>query len=125
MKISRLIKYPLWWYQRVTRGYSDKDAWNGDFFLSGQIAGVLTWIVESGHGVATSYGTPPNYEDDIDDMVARRDAEYWHYASIFAEYAKNGPALNLGWQEELGGVLDKDLQEALQWFSEHFTEFWD
>ena len=125
MKISRLIKYPLWWYQRVTRGYSDKDAWNGDFFLSGQIAGVLTWIVESGHGVATAYGTPPNYEDDIDDMIARRDAEYLHYASIFAEYATNSPALNLEWQEEFGGVLDKDMQEALQWLSEHFQELWD
>ena len=125
MKITRIFKYPLWWYQRVTRGYSDKYAWNGDYFLAGQIAGILTGIVEQGHGEATSYGTPPDYEDDIDDMVARRDAEYLHYANIFAEYAKNGPALNLGWKEELGGVLDKDLQEALQWFSEHFSEFWD
>jgi hypothetical protein len=99
--------------------------WSADFFLAGQIAGMLNWIVNKGHGVSTSYGTPPNYEDDIEDMVARRDAEYLHYASIFAEYAENGPALNEDWQEKFGGVLDEDLKEALQWLSEHFTEFWD
>lgn len=25
----------------------------------------------------------------------------------------------------IGGVLDKELQEALQWFSERFSELWD
>lgn len=125
MKITRIVKYPVWWYQRITRGYSDRDMWSADYFLAGQIAGTLRWIVEKGHGVATSYGTPPNYEDDIDDMVARRDAEYLHYATIFAEYAKNGPAYNLEWQEQFGGVLDEDMKDALQWLSEHFSELWD
>ena len=120
--IPRQIK---WAYQRVTRGFSDRDMWSADSFLARQIAGMLNWIVNEGHGVSTSYGTPPNYEDDVEDMVARRDAEYLKYAAVFAEYAENGPALNKGWQEELGGVLEKDLKEALQWFSEHFSEFWD
>lgn len=120
--IPRKIK---WAYQRVTRGYSDRDMWSADFFLAGQIAGMLNWIVNEGIGVSTSYGTPPNYEDDIEDMVARRDADYLFYASIFEEYKNNGPALNEEWQEKFGGVLDSDLKEALQWFSEHFSEFWD
>jgi hypothetical protein len=120
--IPRKIK---WAYQRVTRGYSDRDMWSADYFLASQIAGMLNWIVNEGHGVSTSYGTPPNYEDDVEDMVARRDAEYLKYSAVFAEYAKNGPALNEDWKNKLGGVLDKDLKEALQWFSEHFTEFWD
>ena len=125
MKISRFIRYPLWWYQRVTRGYSDRDMWSADIFLAGQIAGTLKWIVENGHGVSMSYGTPPNYDDDIDLMVAKRDADYLFYASIFEEYHTNGPALNKEWQKEFGGILDGDLQVALQWLSEHFTELWD
>lgn len=120
--IPRKIK---WAYQRVTRGYSDRDMWSADIFLAGQIAGMLKWIVENGHGVSMSYATSPNYEDDIDIMVAKRDADYLFYASIFDEYRKNGPAWNQEWQKKLGGVLDEDLQVALEWFSEHFTEFWD
>jgi hypothetical protein len=120
--IPRKIK---WAHQRVTRGFSDRDMWSADYFLARQIAGMLNWIVNEGHGVSTSYGTPPNYEDDIEDMVARRDVEYLKYAAVFAEYAENGPALNEDWKNKLGGVLDNDLKEALQWFSEHFTEFWD
>ena len=120
--IPRKIK---WAYQRVYRGYSDRDVWSGDYFLAGQIAGILTWIVKNGHGVATSYGTPPNYEDDVEDMAARRDADYLFYASIFNEYSKNGPAINEEWQKMFGGVLDEDIQEALQWLSKHFQELWD
>lgn len=114
-----------WAYQRVSRGYSDRDMWSADTFLAGQIAGMLNWLVNEGIGVSTSYGTPPNYEDDIEDMVARRDADYLFYASIFEEYSKNSLAWHEEWQEKFGGVLDNDLQAALQWFSEHFTEFWD
>ena len=120
--IPRKIK---WAYQRVTRGFSDRDMWSADVFLAGQIAGTLKWIVENGHGVSMSYGTPPNYDDDIDLMVAKRDADYLFFASIFEEYNKNGPALNREWQKEFGGVLDGDLQVALEWLSEHFTELWD
>ena len=125
MKISRLIKYPLWWYQRITRGYSERDMWSADLFLAGQIAGTLKWIVKNGHGVAMSYATSPDYDDDVDLMVAKRDADYLFYASIFEEYSKNGPALNKEWEKQFGGILDEDLQVALQWFSEHFTELWD
>ena len=126
MKISKIFRYPLWWYQRITRGYSDRDMWSADYFLAGQIAGMLNWIVNKGMGVSMAYAAEDDpYVEKIDEMVARRDAEYLKYAAVFAEYAKNGPALNEDWKNKLGGVLDKDLKEALQWFSEHFTEFWD
>ena len=121
----RNIKY---WIQRANRGYADCDAWNGDTYLAGQIAGILTWIVKEGHGVAMYYSID---REGIDEdlkmklMIETRDSEYVKYADIFREYAENGPAINEEWQKEFGGVLDKDLQEALQWLSEHFTEFWD
>jgi hypothetical protein len=27
--------------------------------------------------------------------------------------------------KEFGGVLDKDMDEALEWFRNHFYELWD
>ena len=115
-----------WTYQRATRGYADRDAWSGDYFLAKQIAGILTWIVNDGIGVSTSYRAEDDpYSEDIYGMIARRDAEYLKYAAIFSEYAKNGPALNEDWQNTFGGVLDSEIKDALSWFADHFQEFWD
>lgn len=114
------------WVQRAKRGYSDSDAWNGDSFMAGQIAGILLWIVENGHGVAMSYADADNpYDTDVDVMVQRRDAEWRKYAAIFEEYSKEGVAIDEEWQAKWGGVLDKDMQDALQWLSKHFYEMWD
>ena len=115
-----------WWYQRARYGYSDRDWWNGDAYLSGVIAGIMEDIVNKGHGVATSYADKDNPLDtDIDVMVERRDKEYLHYSRIFTEYSKNGPAINQEWKDDFGGVLDEDMQDALQWLSKHFQELWD
>lgn len=110
-------------HQRLTRGFADSDVWNADMFLAGQIAGILRWIVEEGHGVATSYAD--DWNTDVDIMVQRRDKDYLYYANIFAEYAKNGAAYDESWKEEFGGVLDTEIDVALQWFREHFLELWD
>lgn len=132
-KIRHFITSPLRWrryvtraYQRVRYGYSDADAWNGDTFLAANIAGILTWIVEHGNGVATSYQDPEEgWYPDVDRMVERRDAEYIKYAAVFAEYAKNGLAISEDWQKELGGILEKDMEDALEWLKQHFYELWD
>jgi hypothetical protein len=122
----RSIYYPKWWYQRATRGFSDRDMWNADNYLAGVFAGVLQWYMNNSMGVPTRYASEddPNCEE-IYDMAARRDADYVFYASIFAEYHKDGLAYNENWQKEFGGVLDEDIKAALQWLSEHFTELWD
>lgn len=114
MKVSRIFKYPLWIGQKAVRGYSDKDMWNADTYLAKQIGESLIWMVDNGYSYAFRF---KNEKD--------RNIEYRRYASIFLEYAENGPAMDEEWRKEFGGVLDKDLQEALKWFSEHFTEFWD
>lgn len=128
--VRSIIRYPRhfkWWYQRARRGYSDCDAWNGDFFLARQISGILRWQVKNGHTFPSAYLPRTESFTDLEVKIAieARDSEYLHYADIFDEYAKNGPALNKEWQKEFGGVLDKDIKDALQWFSEHFVELWD
>jgi len=112
--------------QRIFRGYSDADCFNGDTYLAGQIANILTWIVNNGHGVAMSYAYGMNIENpNVDEMVRRRDEDYLYHAAIFREYNLNGPAINEEWKKEFGGVLDKDMQYSVEWLAKHFTELWD
>jgi len=113
-------------YQRTTRGFSSQDAWSGDSFLAGQIAGIMQWIVDNSQGCQMSYADPLDAEfRDVDGMIERRNAEYVKHIAIFKEYAKNGVTLNAEWQKEFGGVLDEDIEDSLQWLSEHFQELWD
>jgi hypothetical protein len=118
------ILTPKWCYQRIRYGFSDRDWWNGDFYLAGVIAGIMEDIVNKGHGVATSYAYG-DWETPIEAMVESRDAEFNKYIAIFREYSKNGPAIDQEWVDNFGGVLDKDMQDALQWLSQHFQELWD
>ena len=81
-------------------------------------------IIKNGHGVATSYAEG-DMDTPIEIMVERRDAEWNKYITIFREYSKYGPAIDQQWADEFGGVLDEDMQDALQWLSLHFQELWD
>ena len=121
-RFPRRVKYA---YQRVTRGFSDWDVYNGDMYLANQIAGIAEWLVENGHGVPSSYAYQPDFNDPVEIMAERRDSEYRKHIAVFKEYANNGPAFDQEWKDELGGVLDKDLDESLQWFAKHFLELWD
>lgn len=129
-RVRRFITSPLlWrynikhWYQRANRGYSDPDMWNFDSHLAGLIAAHLRWKIEHGHGVSMMYAD--DYDTPVDIMVLRRDKEYKEIAEIFEEYSKNRQAINEEWRGKYGGVLDKDMDYALEWFSKHFTSLWD
>ena len=123
--IARIPHEVKWANQRVVRGYSDKDAWNGDNFLAGQIAGILELLVNQSHSVPMSYGFGlDEYAPDVEIMAERRDADYKNIIMVYKEYHTNGIACDEEWQKEFGGVLDKDMKDALQWLVEHFEELW-
>lgn len=122
ISLPRRIK---WGIQKLTRGYSDRDMWNADRYLAKKIAKVLRHLVAKSHGIPMSYYYETDEEEDVDVMQVRRDAEYIYYANIFEEYVRGSIAFNEEWKEKFGGVLESDMQEALQWFSEHFQELWD
>jgi len=119
-KIRSLTTYP---WQRSQRGFSDRDMWNADTYLAGLYAEILMWYVHKGMGVPASYAD--TWETDIDIMQERRDIEYYKYADIFRRYAKEGIWDAPEHVKEFGGVLDKDMDEALEWFRNHFYELWD
>lgn len=112
--------------QRIERGFSDRDMWSADMYLAGVFADVLQWYIDNSHGVSMvyAYGMDP-YKPDTDKMVRRRNRQYRKHIKVFREYAKNGHAWNKAWKKDFGGVLDKDIQKSLKWFSEHFSELWD
>lgn len=112
-----------WIYQRATRGFSDRDMWNADAFLARMYADILMWYVHKGMGVPSCY--VDNWNDPVDIAAERRDIDYYKYADIFRRYAKGGDWQKQKDVDEFGGVLDSDITEALQWFSEHFQELWD
>ena len=133
-RMRRFITSPLrWryhikhWYQRANRGYSDSDAFNFDAYVAGLIAGHLRWVIKNGHGVSMmyAYDMEDEWNPNVDIMVLRRNKEYTEIAEIFEEYAKNGQAIDEEWREKYGGVLDKDMDYALEWFHKHFQSLWD
>lgn len=130
MNLTKFIRTPYYSVkrakQRMNRGFSDRDMWSADMYLAGLIADVLQWYIDYGHGVPMSYSYDLDSNNpDVDIMVERRNADYEKHIAILREYAKNGCALNQKWVDEFGGVLDKDIQKTLKWFSKHFTELWD
>lgn len=126
MRISNPFRYMKYVVQRITRGYSDKNMWNADMYLAGMIADTLEWFLHKSSGVPMTfaYGLD-EYDPDVDIMIERRKQEYEKYIPIFREYSKNGLAWDNKWKEKFGGVLDKDIQDALSWFNKQFSDLWD
>jgi hypothetical protein len=116
----RKVKYA---YQRINRGFSDKDMWNADRYLARMYADILMWYVEKGMGIPSIYAD--TWDTPIEIMEARRDAEYHKYIDIFTRYSQDGVWATEEDIKECGGVLDSELEEALQWFKEHFQQLWD
>jgi len=122
-KIRHAIRWPKYAYQRVTRGFSDKDMWNADSHFARLYADMLMWYVHKGMSIPSRF--VDNWTDHVEVAAERRDIEYYKYADIFRRYAKGGVWDAQEHVNELGGVLDKDMDEALEWFRNHFYEFWD
>lgn len=114
-KVKRCIKAPFmelkYAYQRVTRGFSDRDWWSLDNHIAEMLSKALPKYVKDGHGVSSMY-----YEDgegwdvDVNILKARRDADYLRMAALFANY------------DDRSG---KDSQEMSAWIAKHFETLWD
>jgi hypothetical protein len=102
--------------QRINRGFSDRDAWNGDTHIAGTIAGLLRWYTSPlNHGVAMSYADPLDSTDNVNLMAKRRDEDYERIADIFSRYHKS---------KYDDSVTDEEINEALDWLKIHFRELW-
>lgn len=122
-KIRHTIRWPKYAYQRVTRGFSDRDMWNADRYLARIYADILMWYVHKGMGVSVAYAD--DWNTPIEIMEERRNVDYYKYADIFRRYAKEGVWDTQEHVDKWGGVLDSEIDEALEWFGKHFQGLWD
>lgn len=116
---TRLVKHP---YQRLTRGFSDADAWNASGVLPKQIAGILRWHIKNSHGVGYPYHT---YHEDVNEAARLRDIDFENYAIVFDELAANGIAFNKKFQSDFGGLSQQEYKKLMKWFTEIFPGLWD
>jgi hypothetical protein len=124
--VRNVIYTPKWWYQRVTRGYSDRDMWNGDFYLSWVFAGVLQWYIDKSRGVNIAYAEGlDHYNPDTEIMALRRNEEYSRHIEIFQGYFSNGTGWSKKAANKLDEVTDEDVKDSVRWLADHFTELWD
>ena len=126
-KIKRTFNKPKYWYQRARYGYSDRDSWNMDMYLAGLIARMLEHQLKYGMTVAMSNDEDLTYYK----LLKKRDEEYAKYIAIFKEYSVNMlnfrmyGDLSSVYDEDIVGVSEEEINEALQWFSKNFMYFWD
>lgn len=113
-----------WFIQRGIRGYSDRDLWSLDHYLSGVLAKSLIQLADTTHGhpcratEERADGAGPNCEDC-------KCAELWD-----AELRENAEKFRLmqadDWADsESLKKLDKTSQEALLWLSTWYGYLWD
>jgi len=104
-KPNRELNYLI---QRMTRGWSDKDIWNFDWYLAGIIKGGLKRLKE------TQFGCPNNLTEKQWDRIL--DSIIWTFDTI-------------GKTENSGKVLtkreSKKMEKGLRLFIENYFSLWD
>jgi hypothetical protein len=120
-------------YQRVTRGFSDRDWWSIDSHIANILSQALPKYVKDGHGISSSY-LPKGYgesgdskKDDADfaKAIKKRDAEYSKYADIFARYYNGGIWHNEESAKEFDGITEPEYKAAVAWLAKNFSGLWD
>ena len=128
-RVERLINSPRkfmheikYFIQRGKRGYSDRDLWSADMYLAEVIAGILESYVHNKLGVGYPYAT---INGDVDMQYLEMQKDYSKHAKLFKEYSINGYAHNKTWQEEFGGLTEKELNSILKWLAKIYPGLWD
>lgn len=118
-RVKRRITAPIdevrWFIQRGRRGWSDKDVWNLDYYLSGLLAESLRNRALKG-AYSHKYDSWEEWQDDLNRV-----------ADVFENYH------NRLWESWYGdGAYDADMAEqrnlemdmAFVWLSDHFGSLW-
>jgi hypothetical protein len=120
--VRRKIKYPPrpWSrvkqaYQRLSRGYSDRDWWGFDSFLAGIIADGCKKFREEGHG------WPGTYRDGSDMTIEQWNDILTKIEDGFRAHLENDDFPD----EERRKELTAKFEEGGKLFIEYFGSLWD
>lgn len=103
------IQRPKWAWQRMRRGWSDRDAWSFDVYLAGVIAGGLQNI-RNGHSHPSDM-TPEEWEAYLDDI-----------SESLIRY-REGKFTDQSYDEEM--AMHDDATEAVHNLAYRFGDMWD
>lgn len=117
-----------WFVQRGLRGYSDRDLWSLDHYLSGVLSKSLIQLAETTHGHpcrATEMredGAGPNCEgcncEELWDSELRENAE--KFRLMWKEEWYNIEPPEESWKAE-----DQNYKEATEWLQKWYGALWD
>jgi hypothetical protein len=123
---KRIINEIVWSYQRITRGFSDRDWWSIDVFIAKVLSEALPKYVRDSKSISIHYiGLKEELTDEEwANAEAKRDKDYMKYADFFARYADSGIWNNSKDAKELNGVTPEEYKDAMRWLGKHFGNLW-
>jgi hypothetical protein len=116
--------------QRMMRGFSDSDAWNGDGWLADRIANLFTYYADgnlSPKGSQYPAGTSVMSNDAEDHRKAQEalNADLTRVGGIFRRYSQNDVWDAEADAKQFGGCTHAELDDALLWLATNFETLWD
>jgi hypothetical protein len=107
-------------WQRLKRGWSDRDAWSADFYLSGVIEGICRHLTG---GISYSGDSKEEWDANL--------LEVANALHDFREFKDDGPYPD--WKDEAAvkeyfaksEQLYERQKKALHWVADNFTALWD
>jgi hypothetical protein len=137
-----LFVYP---WQRVTRGWSDRDSWDGGSYLAGIAADILNRYADTNTGTKSSYlyEVDPNLtldaatNEDWDKANAIQVSQYRQHAAVLARYHEGADiytdrmleVMKMTEQEYLDkfgpGIHESEWKATMAWLGQNLEGMWD
>lgn len=108
--LKNAIQHSEWAWQRLNRGYDDREVWNIDKYVCRRLGDQMLQLADNAHGYPGN-AEYPTYERWVADLR--------HYGTNLTA-AGNSDQLEL----EDEAIWD-DAAEALHWAADHLRNLWD
>lgn len=118
LKIPNHVKNEIKFFiQRGTRGYSDRDVWSLDYFMSVTIGSALVSMSENIHGAPGGYPNFNNTDGETDFALWQSDLK--RYGEALLKYS----TMDDESEEHYNSVMS-DVREAMEFISLWFPSLW-
>lgn len=117
-KWGRLASQLFWFYQRLTRGWDDRELWSLDVTISKFVLPRIKRLKEIKHGWpdrTKEDGTEYTWEDwnaDLDEMI-------WSFEYQIRQWDLD-PSMEKDWQAQ-----EKRCSKGMELFGKYFRALWD
>ena len=120
--IWKRIRYFKWAYQRVKYGFSDKDIWSLDYYLTGILARAIPKFIDGQSHPCLYDGENGEWTSKICrecNCVEKWNRNFRLGASLFQKLHDDLYEGEEWWKDQ-----EKDYKEAMEWLKEHMENLW-